>query len=677
LPVLEHLESQAPDQIQAMIAVNRFSAYRYAAENGHLPVLEHLESQAPDQIQTMIAANTFAAYRFAAENGHLLVLKHLESQAPDQIQVMIAAYDFYAYRYAAENSHLEVCNHLLSQSSACFAYAERHQWEYGAIIRPFIQERLSTLHQESLTVPAQTVFDIADSEQAKRCFYILRHLIRCNERQFDDELRFLLSIPAVKDLAHQAVTPNQPNELLRLALTTNNQAAAEILLTIPAVRTLAEQNDYYRAEARGHLDLARLAQDRESSMTALTQGEQARLDTAIRHYQPLLQAAGVSQVMANLREELEKRFAQNPACFEDATGRVIQLPLTFADFNGLNLNAEDYQNALTAYYQHKDHTAWRYLAKPNPWMNPEASYVYTNEDHSERWSTFEDYQPLISLLWLAAIDSERMPTEDHTLEGRINHFIDELAQIGRAHNWDGTRTNAKGKEEEYDDLSGDRPSCYSGVKRRLFQAVMGHPLISILTQDIILEEIKSVAKAHFETQLLKVDSAQLQDAYLDYSYNPRDEVREESKAQLALLNISDEALRQFDAYLTNKYGAQFTEDASFIRLVRVKLQLQPNSNEPSFHYHAILLDGLTGFYNLLFKKNLVSDAGDSDSYEEGELEVLTQTITEEDNEALSTSTPSPSPIQAHSVNNRGQFFSAIPPREREAREQGSERSPFI
>ena len=194
----------------------------------------------------------------------------------------------------------------------------------------------------------------------------MRHLIRCNTPQFDDELRFLLSIPAVKALAHQEVTRNQPNELLRLALTTNNQLAATILLAIPAVRTLAEENDYYRDEARGRLDLARLAQDRESSMTALTQGEQARLDTAIRRYQPILQTAGSAQVMADLREALEKRFVQNPASIEDRTGLVIPLPLVFADFRALKLDDDDYQKALKAYYQHKDHSAWRYLAKPNP-----------------------------------------------------------------------------------------------------------------------------------------------------------------------------------------------------------------------------------------------------------------------------------------------------------------------
>jgi hypothetical protein len=97
------------------------------------------------------------------------------------------------------------------------------------------------------------VFNITDPEQAKICFYLMRNLVRRNDRALDDDLRFLLSIPAVKALAHQEVTPGRPNELIRFALTTNNQEAASILLTIPAVRELAEQHDYYRGEAQAGL----------------------------------------------------------------------------------------------------------------------------------------------------------------------------------------------------------------------------------------------------------------------------------------------------------------------------------------------------------------------------------------------------------------------------------------
>ena len=70
------------------------------------------------------------------------------------------------------------------------------------------------------------------------------------------------------------------------------------------------------------------------------------------------------------------------------------------------LSQEEAKAAYQAYYQHKDHTAWRYLSKPNHWMHPHAGYVYISDDHQTRWSTFEEYQPLIALLFLGATDEQ-------------------------------------------------------------------------------------------------------------------------------------------------------------------------------------------------------------------------------------------------------------------------------
>jgi hypothetical protein len=607
--VLQYLESVAPDQIQDMIQARDFSAYRLAAERGHLGVLQYLEAKAPNHIQNMIQACDFFAYWSAAGNGHLEVLQYLEAKAPNHIQDMIQANNFHAYQFAAENGHLEVSKSMFSKSSACFAHAEMHMNEYGELlIKPFVGETLHALRQATMDAPAD--FNITDSEQAKICFYIMRNLIRRNDRTLDNDLRFLLSIPAVQALAHQEVTRERPNELIRLALATNNQQAASILLTIPAVRELAEQNDYYRREAQGGLDLATLARDRESSMTALTEGEQRRLEAVTTHYQPRLKDVGVPAVMDDLRQQLRERYEANPASIEDKEGKTIKLPMDVHAFKALNLDPDDYQKALIAYYQHKVHSAWRYLAKPNPWMNPEAAYVYINDTHTERWSTFEGYQDLISLLWLAASDDKVPPTEDYTLEGRMVQFIDELAMIGRAHNWDSTRINKQGKEEHFDDLTGDRPSCFSGMKRRLFQSVLGHPLISILTKDMILEEIRTFARDHFVLQITTNNKKQLQNAFDDFFRNTTD-LSEDNKKCLAALNISNEKLQEFESKLAQKYGTQFSQDLSLQKLVREKLFLKPESKAFSDHYHALMLDGVLGLYQMLSQPEptKVSEAG--------------------------------------------------------------------
>jgi len=61
------------------------------------------------------------------------------------------------------------------------------------------------------------------------------------------------------------------------------------------------------------------------------------------------------------------------------------------------------------------------------------------DNPAERWSTFKEYSSLISLLFLAAQDEETAAINGYTVDTRVEHFIDELAHIGRAHNWDNTR----------------------------------------------------------------------------------------------------------------------------------------------------------------------------------------------------------------------------------------------
>ncbi len=597
--VLKFFEGTFPALAHNMIRSRNFSPYKDAARNGYVDVLNHLEDKMPDLTLEMIKAQNFYAYRIGASKGQLEVLKHLEAKAPDLAKDMVAADNFYAFSKSVENNHFEISEWILSKNSACFAYAEMHGHEYGAkVIEPFIKQRLNILHRNAINVPLHDVFNIDDLEQAKICFYMIRNLIRRNDRALDDEIRFLLSIPSVKVLAHSEITEGQPNELVRLALTMGNHEAASILLNIPEVRRLTEQNNFYRSETNGQLDLALLARDQESSMIALSTGEQKRLDNAIRHYHPSLKSKGVNNLINDLRSQLRDRYERNPASIIGAKGNQIVLPMDFAELKKLKLSEGDYQSALKAYYQHKDHSAWRYLQKPNPWMNTDASYVYRNVKTGERWATFEEYQPLIALFWVAAGDELIPPTDGHTLESRIEHFIDELALIGRAHNWDNTRINNQKKKEEYDDLAGDRPSCFSGVKRRLFQSVLGHPLITIFTEDIILQEIRQLARDYFQSKINTENRIALKEAFDDYICNTND-LSGKNKELLMSLNLPEEKIHEFEHHLSEKYGAQFTEDYHFRKLVRDKLSLEPNEGDFFNQSHALMLDGISGLYQIL------------------------------------------------------------------------------
>lgn len=280
LDVLRYLEEKAPDKLQDMIAAQNFYSFRWAAQHGHLDVLHYLEEKAPDKLQDMIATGSFCAFRFAATQGHLDVLKYLIEKVPANIHNMIMEENFLAFQLAALKGHFFVVEYLLNYS-AVFTYAEVHHEEYGErYVSPFVRQKLTALRaqqQETEANNLDAVFDVASDEEAKILFYSARNLIRRNDIVLIDDLRFLLNIPSVKAMAHSAVTPNQPNELLRLAVSSNNEMAAQVLLHIPAVRILAEENNYYRREQQGRFDLAALAADCESSMTALTQGEQQRL----------------------------------------------------------------------------------------------------------------------------------------------------------------------------------------------------------------------------------------------------------------------------------------------------------------------------------------------------------------------------------------------------------------
>ncbi|MBN9227672.1 ankyrin repeat domain-containing protein, partial [Legionella steelei] len=248
LGMLTDLASKAsPEKLQAMIAADDYWAFMWAAENGHLEVLRYLESKAPAKVQEIIAAGNFAAFRWAAENGHLEVLRYLASKVSlDKVQEMVAAYEFRAFRLAVNNNQVDVLQHLLGFTSV-FAYAEAHQREYGAIVIPYLEQQilnLRTRKQAFEQAHPNAVFDVGSDEEGDLFFYYARQLIRRNDPALRDALLLLLELPGVKARAHRAIRGGVPNELLRLALSVNNQMAAELLLAIPAVRQEAEAHDY-------------------------------------------------------------------------------------------------------------------------------------------------------------------------------------------------------------------------------------------------------------------------------------------------------------------------------------------------------------------------------------------------------------------------------------------------
>lgn len=171
-----------------------------------------------------MAADDNYALRLAAANGHLSVVKYLLSN--QKVRQKIDVVDNDALRLAIENKHSEVVTLLLSYASV-FAFAEMRP-KYQTYAHLFMTEKMSALRLANAV-------DL-NPEEARLCFYMLRHLIRRNDSALLDDIRFLLEVPAVKNLAAKAVSRCQPNELVQLAHKVGNQGAESMLIAIPEVR---------------------------------------------------------------------------------------------------------------------------------------------------------------------------------------------------------------------------------------------------------------------------------------------------------------------------------------------------------------------------------------------------------------------------------------------------------
>ena len=144
--------------------------------------------------------------------------------------------------------------------------------------------------------------------------------------------------------------------------------------------------------------------------------------------------------------------------------------------------------------------------------------------------------------------------------------------------------------EEYDDLEGDKPSCYSGVKRRLFQSVQGHPLLKMLTMDGIKQELREIVREHFK-QCIQTNPEAAIEWKKDW-----DNVCDTGLGGEALsaMDVSQEEQGAFIQALRNKYPSQFDEDPSFQTYIQGRFKLTEHIST-----HAAWFGGETDLTELL------------------------------------------------------------------------------
>lgn len=252
-----------------------------------------------------------------------------------------------------------------------------------------------------------------------------------------------------------------------------------------------------------------------------------------------------------------------------------------------------------------------------------------SNDSTLHYSTFKQYIPLIVLFYVAAIDETHIGPEQYTPTQRYDHFLMELCYINRAHNWDTTRWNPITEEnEEYDNIvQGDRPSCYSGVKRRLFQSLLDHPLFIPLTVDVIYQELRDFLKVLFRNKLQACKqqlwypssssavASTVFDRIKQAWYEWIEDLNPQSLPILHQVNIEDMypvAFQTFHGQMSQKYNESYLRDQTMtwkVQLFFMNLQHE-EWKERDNKVHLIELSGFVDF-QIIFNQLSSEEEGET------------------------------------------------------------------
>lgn len=246
-----------------------------ACANGHKVIALWLLSLASDKAEkeAMLLGGMYnSAFSGACQGGDRETAEWLLSLTSDETEkkaMVKGVWDYEAFSGACQNGYQAIAEWLLSLpfSNELFFYAEQLYYEKSYFNPALLSHAKKYLSNLSSHLRSETgVCDFCDndnqsrSEQALKGFYILRYIIRQSvDNQIDDlenQIVRLLQIPAIKELVILNATQTQlvsgvnfagqTNELLRLAINRHKQAIVECLMTIPAVKTETERNNFYQ-----------------------------------------------------------------------------------------------------------------------------------------------------------------------------------------------------------------------------------------------------------------------------------------------------------------------------------------------------------------------------------------------------------------------------------------------
>lgn len=302
--------------------------------------------------------------------------------------------------------------------------------------------------------------------------------------------------------------------------------------------------------------LAALAGE-EGATKPLNQEQKTALLQLEEKYASQLKAKGRENLLREIKAYLSEQFLKS------VSDSKINLPLRYSP----PLSEE--QKRL--YYQNIYHVAIRYLfwEPNNPLISPKACWVKHHRYGAS--ADIQDYDLTILInLWLAIHDPALVLKPPMTREDVLLEYVKLLDELGRGHNRDKERVNARGKKERYDDLEGDKPICRSGLTQRSTQFLMlycDHILAcQPLNEDMIRNSIKERIIAKMEDgsglfdRLEKLEIPRLREieqALKQLIINNGDEKEltpRERKILKEELHIPEKARENLFAFYKNYYG---------------------------------------------------------------------------------------------------------------------------
>lgn len=562
---------------------NKKASFFYKAiKHAPLSFLEWLATYDRDALTACFTHNRYEAFNYAAERGEASLIYWMAEHTGLSISTLIEATHFQALHTAILDRRQEVIFLFFIEYPICFIHAV----ECALSKEPLWQEainRFITLHISHLQSLQSFDRDLFDRQcrimhTTNRPIYsqILKYLIQSKDPKISSLLEFFWNIPEIQKIAAQSTYSKDPKDsLLTVAIENNNIFAISKLLMMPSVRRSLLQRPYQPL----HHQPATWPQLHypESAMRSLTSDEETQYQAVLQYYHSqVIQKGGVTTLFDALKEELASHYHRSPAQCDSSTQKIT-LPLTWNDFQKMPLTPTEYELALHAYYQHPTHTAWRYLSIPNPWLSEKARFILTDDCNPYiRYANLPtSYQAWLVTCWLAATDPDSPPTQGYTLEGRYQYFIQTLACIGRAHNWD----------KDYDDNEGDKPSCSQGVKRHLLQSILGHALFDhCLTAETIQRELEDFVRSHFHTILTSKNSTRFRNAYITYGI----ENDQKSLMSLKMLDIPIATQNHFIQSLIHKYGKRFYGQPCFIKQIHQALSLSSDEDAHALRFASLL-----------------------------------------------------------------------------------------